>query len=86
MVDEVRVWEVVAGDVLKKVCRSKLDLEARIEKWIARDISVVLRKNYVRALNGLFARHLRIMRWCHPNGVFLFSLRLKTPSPYSPTS
>jgi hypothetical protein len=33
MVDEVRVWEVVAGDVLKEVSRSKLDLEARIEKW-----------------------------------------------------
>lgn len=41
MGDEVRVWEVGSSDELREVCRSKLDLEERIEKWISRDIAVL---------------------------------------------
>jgi hypothetical protein len=41
MADEVRVWEVGSGDELTEICRSKLNLEERIEKWIVQDISVL---------------------------------------------
>ncbi len=41
MGDEVRVWEIASGDELREVCRSKLNLEERIENWISRDIRVL---------------------------------------------
>jgi hypothetical protein len=41
MGEEVRVWQVGADDQLTEVGRSKLDLEERIEKWLAQDISVL---------------------------------------------
>ena len=41
MADEIRVWEVGRADELAEIGRSKLDLEERIENWIARDISVL---------------------------------------------
>ena len=41
MADEIRVWEVGRADESAEIGRSKLDLEERIENWIARDISVL---------------------------------------------
>jgi hypothetical protein len=41
MPEEVRIWQVDQADALTEVMRSKLDLEARIEKWISRDISIL---------------------------------------------
>jgi uncharacterized protein YeaO (DUF488 family) len=41
MGDEVRLWQVGSGDELTEISRAKLDLEERIENWIARDISVL---------------------------------------------
>ncbi len=41
MADEVRVWEVGKDDGLTEIGRTTLDLEQRIENWIARDISVL---------------------------------------------
>ena len=41
MAEEVRIWQVDNADALTEVKRSKLDLEARIEKWISSDISLL---------------------------------------------
>ena len=41
MPEEVRIWQVDKADVLTEVKRSKLDREARIEKWISSDISLL---------------------------------------------
>ena len=41
MAEEVRIWQVGEGDALTEVKRSKLDLEARIQKWVSKDISLV---------------------------------------------
>ena len=41
MAEEVRIWQVDNGDALTEIKRSKLDLEARIEKWISDDISLL---------------------------------------------
>lgn len=41
MPEEVRIWQVDKADTLIEIKRSKLDLEARIEKWIANDISLL---------------------------------------------
>jgi len=38
---EVRIWQVDQADALTEIKRSKLDLEARIEKWISSDISLL---------------------------------------------
>lgn len=38
---EVRLWRVEAGDVLRELPRGSLDLEARLEAWMDRDISVL---------------------------------------------
>jgi RecB family endonuclease NucS len=38
---EVRIWQVDKADSLTEIKRSKLDLEARIEKWISSDISLL---------------------------------------------
>lgn len=38
---EVRLWRVEAGDVLRELTRGSLDLEARLESWVDRDISVL---------------------------------------------
>lgn len=39
MREELRIWQVDKADSLTEVKHSKLDLEARIEKWISADIS-----------------------------------------------
>ncbi len=41
MSEEVRMWEVLGGENLREVKRTKLDLENRIEDWLARDISIL---------------------------------------------
>jgi hypothetical protein len=41
MPEEVRIWQVDKTDSLTEIKRSKLDLEARIEKWLSRDISLL---------------------------------------------
>jgi hypothetical protein len=39
--EEVRIWQVDKSDALTEIKRSKLDREARIEKWISSDICLI---------------------------------------------
>lgn len=39
--EEVRVWEIIEGERLREVNRAPLDLEARIEGWLEKDVSTV---------------------------------------------
>jgi hypothetical protein len=41
MAKEVRLWQVGNGDHLTEIRDAKLDLESRLEEWLARDISVL---------------------------------------------
>lgn len=41
MPEEIRVWQIDHSDALTEVKRSKLNLEARIEKWLSNDISLL---------------------------------------------
>lgn len=41
MPEEVRLWRIEGGDNLREIPRSPLDLEARLEVWLERDISVL---------------------------------------------
>lgn len=41
MPQDVKVWEIIKGDLLKEIHKSKLDLEERLENWLERDISIV---------------------------------------------
>jgi len=41
MPDEVRLWRVGIDDSLTEISRAKLDLEARLQTWLARDISML---------------------------------------------
>jgi len=41
MPQEVRLWEISQDDLLCEYTRTKLDLEARLEKWLADDISIL---------------------------------------------
>ncbi len=41
MADEVRIWRVDKADALTEVKRSTLDREARIEKWIKNDVTLL---------------------------------------------
>ncbi|HEX3555362.1 MAG TPA: endonuclease NucS domain-containing protein [Thermoanaerobaculia bacterium] len=41
MPEEVRLWRIQGGDTLREIDRSALDLEARLEVWLERDISVL---------------------------------------------
>lgn len=41
MAEEVRIWQVDEADALTEIKRSRLDREARIEKWIMSDISLL---------------------------------------------
>lgn len=41
MPEEVRLWRIEGSDNLREISRSPLDLEARLEVWIERDISVL---------------------------------------------
>jgi hypothetical protein len=41
MAEEVRIWQVDKADALTEIKRSSLDREARIEKWILNDVSLL---------------------------------------------
>ena len=41
MLQEVRLWEIAEDDRLHECALSSLDLEARLETWLARDISIL---------------------------------------------
>lgn len=41
MSEEVRLWRIQGGDTLNEISRSPLNLEARLETWLERDISVL---------------------------------------------
>jgi uncharacterized protein YeaO (DUF488 family) len=41
MPEEVRMWEILGGEDLREIRRVRLDLESRIEGWLARDISII---------------------------------------------
>jgi hypothetical protein len=41
MTEEVRLWRIESGDALHEVPPSRLDLEARLENWLAKDISIL---------------------------------------------
>jgi len=43
MPEEIRLWRVEESDRLREVKASKLDLEARLEKWLETDISILSR-------------------------------------------
>src|SRR5437879_4869628 len=36
--DEVHLWEVLSGERLARIPRGTLDLESRLEEWLAADI------------------------------------------------
>lgn len=41
MPEEVRLWQVESDDVLREYTRTPLDLESRLEDWLANDISIL---------------------------------------------
>jgi hypothetical protein len=41
MAEDVRVWEVLEGDRLEEIKKTRLDLEVRLEKWLEQDISLL---------------------------------------------
>jgi hypothetical protein len=41
MPQEIRLWRVLSGDALRPVERENLDLEARLESWLEKDISII---------------------------------------------
>ncbi|MEH1934315.1 MAG: hypothetical protein V7L14_11455 [Nostoc sp.] len=41
MQEDLKIWEVSAEDKLTEIIKNKLNLEARLEKWLERDISIL---------------------------------------------
>lgn len=41
MAEDVRVWEILEGDQLNEIKKTRLDLEVRLEKWLEQDISLL---------------------------------------------
>ena len=41
MVDEIHLWRIGADDELTEISSASLDLESRLQEWLARDISIV---------------------------------------------
>ena len=41
MSEEVRLWEILRGENLEEIKRTKLGLESRIEEWLEKDISII---------------------------------------------
>jgi Endonuclease NucS len=39
--DEVHLWEICAGERLARIPRANLDLESRLEEWLAADIAIL---------------------------------------------
>jgi hypothetical protein len=38
---EVRLWEIGRDEQLSEIHRAPLDLESRLQEWLARDISIL---------------------------------------------
>ena len=41
MSNEVRLWQIESDENLNEIQRASLDLEARLQDWLARDISIL---------------------------------------------
>ncbi|HOO54021.1 MAG TPA: endonuclease NucS [Methanothrix sp.] len=41
MAEDIRVWEILEGDKLAEIKKTRLDLETRLEKWLEQDISIL---------------------------------------------
>lgn len=41
MADDIRLWRVQSGETLEEISQTRLDLENRLQEWIAGDISVL---------------------------------------------
>ena len=41
MAEDVRIWEILEEDRLEEMKKTRLDLEARLEKWLEQDISIL---------------------------------------------
>ncbi len=41
MPQDVKIWEIQGGNVLKEIKKSKLEVEERIENWLEKDISII---------------------------------------------
>ncbi len=41
MAEDVRVWEILEGDRLEEIKKTRLDLETRLEKWLEQDIFIL---------------------------------------------
>jgi Endonuclease NucS len=41
MPEQVRIWEITSDDQLKPIKQTRLDIEARIEEWLKKDISIL---------------------------------------------
>lgn len=41
MAEEIRLWRIEANDSLHEIAQGQLNLESRIEEWLARDISIL---------------------------------------------
>lgn len=41
MQEDLKIWEVSAEDKVTEIIKTKLNLEARLEKWLERDISIL---------------------------------------------
>ena len=41
MADEVRLWRIGPDEGLNEIERGSLDLESRLQAWLARDISML---------------------------------------------
>src|SRR4051812_46975857 len=38
---EVHLWQVAASDQLNEIVPARLDLESRLQEWLARDVSIL---------------------------------------------
>ena len=41
MPQDVKIWEIQSGNVLKEIKKAKLEMEKRIEEWLEKDISII---------------------------------------------
>jgi RecB family endonuclease NucS len=41
MADEIRFWRVMSEDKLTEINHAQLDLEQRLQEWLAKDISIL---------------------------------------------
>jgi hypothetical protein len=82
MPEEVRLWRIQNGDSLREIVRSPLDLEARLEVWLERDISVLSRSLLVigRQVETDFGGFIDLLCLDHAGDIVVVELkRDKTP-------